>query len=35
MALLTPLGRAPAMAWGATSRPRLETIAEEITASGL
>ena len=32
MALFTPLGRAPLLAWGETSRPRLEAIAEEIAA---
>jgi hypothetical protein len=32
MALVTPLGRAPVLAWGETSRPRLESIAEEIRA---
>ena len=32
MALFTPLGRAPAFAWGETSRPRLEAIAEELHA---
>ncbi len=32
MALFTPLGRAPLLAWGETSRPRLEAIAEELAA---
>ncbi len=32
MALFTPLGRAPEMAWGESSRARLESIAEEISA---
>ncbi len=32
MALFTPLGRAPAFAWGETSRPRLEAIADELRA---
>ncbi len=30
MALHTPLGRSPAMAWGETSRPRVASLAEEI-----
>ena len=30
MALFTPLGRTPAFAWGETSRPRLEAIADEL-----
>lgn len=34
MALFTPLGRAPLLAWGETSRPRLEAIADEIRAQG-
>jgi ABC-type thiamine transport system ATPase subunit len=32
IALFTPLGQAPGLAWGETSRPRLEAIAEEIGA---
>ncbi len=32
MALFTPLGREPWLAWGETSRPRLESIAEELHA---
>jgi len=32
MALFTPLGRAPGLAWGETSRPRLDAIAEELAA---
>ncbi|MEX2208914.1 MAG: glycoside hydrolase family 20 zincin-like fold domain-containing protein [Myxococcota bacterium] len=32
MALFTPLGRTPGLAWGETSRPRLEAIADEIAA---
>ncbi len=32
MALFTPLGRAPLLAWGETSRPRLEAIADELGA---
>jgi len=34
MALFTPLGRAPLFAWGETTRPRLEAIADELRTHG-
>jgi hypothetical protein len=32
MSLLSPFGRVPFLAWGETSRPRLDALADEIAA---